>query len=102
MRGSCGGLQARIFDPTYKPGEGQLGLSCCLYAHNANRNRRKQPAGACLVSRPMDHAQLDGHNIIVAFCCYGNNFFVVVNYRLLFPYTLLLYARTQKTIYEYK
>ena len=99
--GSCGRPAAHIFDPTYKPGVGQPGLSCCHYRHKANTNERKQAAGACLGLGSVDRAQLDGHNIKQPFCCYGNNIFVVVNYRSLLPCTILFNARTQKTIYKY-
>ena len=44
--GSGGRPAAQIFDSTYKPGEGQPGLSCCLYKHNANTNERKRAFGA--------------------------------------------------------
>ena len=58
--------------------------------------------GAWFGSCRLDRAQLDSHNIIQPFCCYGNNFYVVVNYRPLLPCTTLFNARTQKTIYESK
>lgn len=94
---ACAVCKIAFSSPPINRGRVNRGFPVVIIGIKQTRTEENRLPGACLVSCRAGRVQLDRHNNKQPFCCYGNNFYVVVNYRSLFAPSLLLYARTHKT-----